>query len=788
MTRKTITFKLLSFIAIAFTIMTVCVLLLGHGRLTDIIDGSQGALYKDRLDAILNMLDNKHLRLESTGMVEVYEESFKDAILRDLRRLYYKSEHQRVHPFIIGSDGGIVMHPELPRGSDALVDAEHVKRMVKLKNGNFNYICKTGEKKWCTFTYFGKWRWVVGYAVPLEIKYADSHELLRSLTLIMTLIALLVLLALSTIIARFTRPIIALTRVSEEMAAGRLDSPIDATRGDEVGVLARGFVRMRDSIREKISALAESNQELVREMDRRARMENALKQSERRFRSVVENSPMGMLMYGLAGGDRLVLEDSNPAADHHTGLENAERMGAVLEEAHPILVGTDAPERFRLAASRGEYWSEELIFQKEGEVRYAFEVHAFQTLPGQMAVMFSNITDRVRDAEEMARLRNLLDNIVNSMPSVLVGVDGRGRVTQWNLEAEERTGVAANKALGRVLSEVYPRFAGEMDAISRSMAGRETCKELKIAERVDGETRYSDVTVYPLITNGVDGAVIRVDDVTERVRIEEMMIQSEKMLSVGGLAAGMAHEINNPLAGILQNLQVMRLRVSGDLPKNRRTARECGASMEALAAYIEKRGLLKMMDSIMDSGKRAAQIVENMLSFSRKSESHFAPCDLGDLLDKTLTLAENDYDLKKKFDFRQVEIVREYASDLPKVPCEASKLQQVFLNILKNGAQAMAEAGGEARSRFTLRVHPVDDMVQVEIEDNGPGMEEAVQKRIFEPFFTTKPVGVGTGLGLSVSYFIISENHQGEMTAASEPGAGATFTMRLPISRSAESG
>ena len=137
---------------------------------------------------------------------------------------------------------------------------------------------------------------------------------------------------------------------------------------------------------------------------------------------------------------------------------------------------------------------------------------------------------------------------------------------------------------------------------------------------VDGEMRYEDVTVYPLMSNGVEGAVIRVDDVTERVRIEEMMVQSEKMLSVGGLAAGMAHEINNPLGVILQASQNVLRRVSPDLPVNARVAGECGITLSSVQQYLERREILTFLEDIRQSGQRAAEIVANMLSFSRKAE------------------------------------------------------------------------------------------------------------------------------------------------------------------------
>ncbi len=392
------------------------------------------------------------------------------------------------------------------------------------------------------------------------------------------------------------------------------------------------------------------------------------------------------------------------------------------------------------------------------------------------------IGERKRAERELRKLRNFLSNIVNSMPSVLVGVNREGRITQWNLEAENQTGITADEAMGRALGDALPGMVDQMENVLRSIERREIMREEKVPGQVDGEMRYSDVTIYPLAANGVEGAVIRVDDVTGRVRMEEMMIQSEKMLSVGGLAAGMAHEINNPLAGILQNIQVMRNRVSSDFQKNRRMAEECGISMDGFAAYIDKRGVMGMIESIIDSSKRAAKIVENMLSFSRKSEARFIPIRLNELLDKTIDIASSEYDLKKTYDFRQIDIIREY-EDIPGVPCDAGKIQQVFLNILKNGSQAMGgfERENRAGSRFILRVIRDGDMARVEIEDNGPGMDAETRKRIFEPFFTTKGIGVGTGLGLSVSYFIVTENHKGAMIVDSAPGKGTKFIIRLPF-------
>ncbi len=403
----------------------------------------------------------------------------------------------------------------------------------------------------------------------------------------------------------------------------------------------------------------------------------------------------------------------------------------------------------------------------------------------EMAVSANQMVNgRKRAEEEMKHLQNLLNNIIDSMPSVLVGVDPDGTVTQWNRKAEAATGTSPEDARGRTLAEVFPQLADRMKKVRQTIRDQKANTDEKVARVDDGETRFEDVTIYPLMSNGVEGAVIRVDDVTERVRMEEMMIQSEKMLTVGGLAAGMAHEINNPLAGILQNTQVVLNRISKDLPANRRAAADCGTNMEIIKSFMEKRDIPKMLEAVRSSGGQAAQIVENMLSFSRKSESVFHHHKLFRLLDKTVELASKDYDLKKKYDFRRIEIVREYDPDLPDVPCEETKIQQVILNLLKNAAQCMAEQTDRAEPpRITLRLEKAGPMARIEVEDNGPGMGEKDRKRIFEPFFTTKDVGEGTGLGLSISYFIIAENHGGSMTVKSALGKGSKFIIHLPFVR-----
>ena len=458
-------------------------------------------------------------------------------------------------------------------------------------------------------------------------------------------------------------------------------------------------------------------------------------------------------------------------------------------------VRNEAQEEGQIMAYARELGHDESEFRQAflevpvmSQEKFAQIAHALFALAHQLStIAYQNIqqarfiTERKRAEEEMRRLRNYLSNIIDSMPSVLVGVDTEGRVTHWNTAAELATGVGAEQAQGQPLEQVLPAMGRQLERLRQAMRTRMVEAQPKVPRLVDGEVRYEDVTVYPLMSNGVEGAVIRVDDVTERVRIEEMMVQSEKMLSVGGLAAGMAHEINNPLGVILQAVQNLFRRVSPGLPANVRAAEECGINLSGLQRYFERREVLTFLEDIRQSGQRAAEIVSNMLSFSRKAEGEGNAVDIAALLDRTVVLAGSDYDLKKHYDFRQIEIVRDYDPDVPQVVCQPGRIQQVFLNILRNGAEAMMAPEESGRApQFTLRIGREAGMVRIEIEDNGPGMDEATRKRVFEPFFTTKPPGAGTGLGLSVSYFIITENHGGTMSVESKEGVGTRFVIGLP--------
>ncbi len=398
-------------------------------------------------------------------------------------------------------------------------------------------------------------------------------------------------------------------------------------------------------------------------------------------------------------------------------------------------------------------------------------------------VVLRDITDEKKGEKALRNAKDYVKSIINSMPSMLIGVDRKGVVTQWNHGVCQVTGVSEIQAAGMMLTKIFPQMIPFKDDLSKAMKTREIQRREKQVLALDNHNLIVDIIIFPVTSQTTPGAVIRIDDISEQTKIREMIIQSEKMMSVGGLAAGMAHEINNPLSGMIQNILVIKNRLSRKLPGNLEVAGKHGIDLDRLKGYMKDRKIFYMLDQAVDVGGRAAKIVDNMLSFSRKHDKERSSHSIPEIVDAAVSLLENDFNLKRYYDFKTIDIIRKAQDDLPLVPCEKSKIQQVIFNILKNGVQAMTlnNRDNKEEPKFVIRYFLDGKMAGVEIKDNGPGIEEEVRKRIFEPFFTTKSVGTGTGLGLSVSYFIVVENHKGELTVDSNPGQGASFTIKLPL-------
>lgn len=425
-------------------------------------------------------------------------------------------------------------------------------------------------------------------------------------------------------------------------------------------------------------------------------------------------------------------------------------------------------------------------------IRDQEEQRRFSEIAGDIGYALFNLDQQQKKLEMETALRQSearLRSITDFARDAILMMDSQGAISFWNPAAETILGYRAEEVLGRNLHALlvparyqqahhaaFPEFV-------RTGCGNAVGKTLELAAlRKDGREIPVTISLSTVFQDGSWQALGILRDITSRKKMEEQMLQSEKMTTIAGLAAGVAHEINTPLSAILQSIQVIRQDLSPELPRNQEIAGLCGVDLARLEEYFEKREISYFFDGIRDSAIKSGKIIANLLQFSRPRELVFDMADLAQLLDKSVELSQTDYALRKLYASLHVEFIREYPPDLPPVSCVVTEIEQVFINLLRNALQAMAERPEPRPApRITLRILRQDSMLRAEIEDNGIGMDETTRRHIFDPFFTTREVGAGPGLGLSVSYIIIVTKHGGRLTVHSSPGQGTTVAVELPL-------
>lgn len=396
--------------------------------------------------------------------------------------------------------------------------------------------------------------------------------------------------------------------------------------------------------------------------------------------------------------------------------------------------------------------------------------------------LFEEIARHEITGELLQKTQNYLTSIINSLPSLIIGVTQDGHITHWNSAAEQFTGIKAQDALNTPLSSVEQLLPPLRSLFNAALETHTPQIRENLHQGMGSSSQHVDIAIYPLQTSGSNGAVIRIDDVTRKTRLESMMIQNEKMNSLGELAAGIAHEINNPLSIILQSTQTINRRLSPDLPANLEVAEQLGISLEDMHRYFRKRKIAPFFDGISEAGARAASIVANMLEFSRLNTRQHAPEDLAKLLHLAEELSSRSFKIPTEDGPIEVIVEKDF-EDIPMVYCNAGEIQQVMLNLIRNAAQAFQGDPKlkDKQPKISLHLYSRNNYAYIDVSDNGPGIPEEDRQHIFEPFYTTKDVGKGTGLGLSICYFIINDHHNGKIEVISSPGDGTQFLLRLPL-------
>ncbi|MDE3105947.1 MAG: PAS domain S-box protein [Acidobacteriota bacterium] len=471
----------------------------------------------------------------------------------------------------------------------------------------------------------------------------------------------------------------------------------------------------------------------------------------------LSNLPSG----DLRGLDVRFLDFDRPGANDHIFLENPQQVLRLPESQRrsaarldlnyylPCRVANREGSGVRTVAVLG------LGRTNDGDFLSSEDMELLESLAGYIGIAIQNAQLYRRLEQkitEFERLKEFHENIVESINIGIFAVDLDDRIESWNAQMEVMYAKPRAEALRQPLSTVFPQdFLERFDAV-RQEHGTHTLYKYRL-ELPTGDVRTANIAIAPLVTRDfiTVGRIILIDDITDRIELEEQLTQSEKLSSIGLLAAGVAHEVNTPLAVISSYTQMLAKQLRDDA---------------RLSPVLQK---------ITQQTFRASEIVNGLLNFSRTSATEFTSVNLNELLHDTLTLLEHQMKTAR------IVVETELDAALPPVQGNQGKLQQVILNLMLNAKDAMV--GGET-SLLRLTTLESEGRVLVKIQDSGSGIEREHLHRIFDPFFTTKTKPKdgehkGTGLGLAVSYGIMQE-HGGKIFAESEPGGGTTFILEFP--------
>lgn len=549
---------------------------------------------------------------------------------------------------------------------------------------------------------------------------------------------------------KIVKPINELYKGVELFAHGKLDYRLNIKTNDEIEKLANEFNNMAEELTKTYTALEERKKEL--------------EISEERYKDLVENSPEMIHSVNASG----YMVNVNKTELETLGYTMEEMRNKILEDLVPPEFKERVKEHRERTKKEGKSRVETEFITKDGR---KMEVEIFATalyhpvtnrfvktrafvrditdrkrmekhLKEYHEILEQRVSDRTRELQET---KEYLENLLETANDVIYTLNLEGGITYVNKKVEE-WGYRKEELLGKsFLTILSKRHQGERFRKTVTEGVRQTY-EVEVIDKF-GEKKYAVLGISPLKNS--DGRIIGVlgiaNDITERKSLEQQIAQAEKMSAIGQLAAGIAHEINNPIGGILNCLYNLRKK---RLPPER-----------------EDEYLKSMEDGI----QRVQSTVDQLLDFSQQHEPALIDVDINSLVDNVLTfmsyaISKNGISLKKEFD-----------PALPKLMLDQHKMGQVVMNILLNAIQAI-----EGEGEIAVKTFHEGGWCCIDIADSGEGIPSYVLPRIFDPFFTTKDVGKGTGLGLAVSLGIV-EKHSGKIDVKSEEGKGSTFTIRLPL-------
>ncbi|HRZ86322.1 MAG TPA: PAS domain S-box protein [bacterium] len=630
------------------------------------------------------------------------------------------------------------------------------------------------------------WRHVaiVNWGLVAKIDEAEALREIgkfRRIVWILNVVVLAIGVVIASAISRsISAPLERLHHGTEIVALGNLDYKVGMPTRDEIGQLSRAFDDMTGKLKQTLT----SNDKLEEEIAERRRAEENLH----------ETSDFLEKLFGYANAPIIVWDPSqritrfNRAFERLTGHAAADVVGKRLDILFPADTREGSLEKIGRTAE-GEFWEtiEVPILRKDGAVRTVLWNSANiygqdgTTLQATIA-QGQDITMHKQALDALSRAADEWNRTFDAMSDLIFIQDNGHTILRCNSAFAAAMGMPRDAVVGKKCYELVHKLSShwhdcpfektKADGRPHTQAVDDPCVGVPLL-----------VTTSPLYDEEgrMTGSVHVAKDMSEIRRAEkqlrnaeERLAQSEKLASIGQLAAGVAHEINNPLSFVMSNLSMLQKyleryrqfvgRAEALLPREK---------IEPLMAELDidymSRDLPKLISQTLEGGDRINTIVQGLRSFARPEMGGEQQVSLNEIIDASLSILMNE--LKYK-----AEVVRDLGQ-VPPVKCHPNQISQVFMNILLNAAQAIEKFG-----TITIRTYGKDGMAVAEIGDTGCGIPPEHIKKIFDPFFSTKPVGSGTGLGLSIAHGIV-ERHGGSIEVASEPGKGTTFVVRLPIQK-----
>jgi len=368
------------------------------------------------------------------------------------------------------------------------------------------------------------------------------------------------------------------------------------------------------------------------------------------------------------------------------------------------------------------------------------------------------IAEHLSTTSQLRQSESYISEILHSMPLMLIGLNKDNQITQWNPRAEEVSGLKLGDVLGKDLWTSYPEITVSSDQITEAHI-KQAPVVIKYSQR---DQYHFDITIYPLKDQSVTGVVLLIDDITQRVNSETMLIQKDKMSLMGEMASSMAHDINIPLKEMLKDVKAVR---------------------QSLAAEIyDEIELREILENGLIRGQQAKSVIDNLLDFSASDGEAKTMADIRHIIDHSIELAEDIMSMTSGLRFQDIEVKYEYSEDLPELPCYITKLQQVFLSLIRHACSALGRVDDiDHVPTIRVAVTSLYDDIWIRFHHNGEAVSNEQQKYLFESVAEADIDSnqQSSGQRLSFSHFIITEQHQGQIAVMSD-NQETTFSIQLP--------